>query len=410
MNAADARRVRQVCVLVAAWGMASGCGGGAPSSAETPAAASPQAQATPAASASPAASEQSPAQQPGPADSSVPETAPAADPTPPAATAPAADPGAASVAALPSLRGVSLAGAEFAETSLPGTFQGNYTYPTTDEIDHFVALGMNVFRLPFRWERLQQQQLAAFDAAEQGRIDALVSYATAKGAYVLIDPHNYARYYGAVIGEGVPASAFADFWSKLATHFKDNPRVLFGLMNEPNTMSTELWLADANAAIAAIRATGATNLILVPGNAWTGAHSWLDASYGTPNAQVMLGIVDPLDNFAIEVHQYLDGNAAGTDMGTCVSSTVGSERLAAFTGWLAENGLRGFLGELGAGTSATCLAAIDDMLAYMDARPQQWLGWAYWAAGPWWGGSVGNIEPVNGQDVPQTAVLVQHVP
>lgn len=35
-------------------------------------------------------------------------------------------------------------------------------------------------------------------------------------------------------------------------------------------MPTELWFASVNPTIAAIRATGATNLILVPGNAWTG--------------------------------------------------------------------------------------------------------------------------------------------
>ncbi len=311
---------------------------------------------------------------------------------------------------IPFMRGVNLAGADFGESALPGTYGVNYTYPTRGEVDHFMGLGMNVFRLPFRWERLQRSQLAAFDAAELSRIDAFVSYATGKGAYVLLDPHNYARYFGALIGSGVPKSAFADFWSRLAAHYKGNPRVVFGLMNEPHTMSTELWLADANAAIAAIRATGAQSLIMVPGNAWTGAHSWLQNWYGTPNGTVMLGIDDPLDHFVIELHQYLDGNSSGTDMTTCVSPTIGSQRLAAVTGWLQQHGLKAFLGEFGAGASTTCLAAIDDMLTYIDNHPNEWMGWAYWAAGPWWGNSTGSIEPVNGVDRPQTGVLVEHLP
>jgi endoglucanase len=310
----------------------------------------------------------------------------------------------------PMLRGVSLAGADFSETTLPGTYGTTYTYPTTAEVDHFVALGMNVFRLPFRWERLQRQQLAALDAPELSRIDQFVSYATAKGAYVLLDPHNYARYYNAVIGAGVPVQAFADFWSKLAAHFKSNAHVLFGIMNEPNTMSTDVWLADANAAIAAIRATGATNLITVPGNAWTGAHSWLGNWYGTSNAQALLGITDPFDNFVIEVHQYLDPDSSGGNMGSCPSATAGSERLAAFNGWLEQHGLRAFLGEFGAGESQACLTALDDLVAYMEGRPDQWIGWAYWAAGPWWGNSVGNIEPVNGQDRAQMTVLRKFIP
>jgi endoglucanase len=36
---------------------------------------------------------------------------------------------------------------------------------------------------------------------------------------------------------------------------------------------------------------------MVPGNGWTGAHSWFQAYYGTPNASVMSGIVDPGNNF-----------------------------------------------------------------------------------------------------------------
>ncbi len=56
--------------------------------------------------------------------------------------------------------------------------------------------------------------------------------------------------------------------------FKGNPKMLFGLMNEPHGMPTEQWLGAANAAIQSIRAAGAPQLILVPGNAWIGAHSW----------------------------------------------------------------------------------------------------------------------------------------
>ena len=129
---------------------------------------------------------------------------------------------------------------------------------------------MNVFRIPFRWERLQRSLFAAFDGAESARLASVVAYATGHGAHVILDPHNYARYYGALVGSGsVPNSAFADFWSRLAAQYKGNPRVIFGLMNEPHDMPTEQWVAAANAAIAAIRAAGAQNLILVPGNGWT---------------------------------------------------------------------------------------------------------------------------------------------
>ena len=305
--------------------------------------------------------------------------------------------------------GVNLACAEFGENNLPGIHNTHYRYPTQNEVDYFMGKGMNTFRLPFRWERLQHNQNSAFNSTELSRIENFVDYATGNGASVILDPHNYGRYYGDIIGSSnLPASAFADFWNKLAEHFKDNPGVIFGLMNEPHTMSSELWRDDANAAIAAIRSTGATNLILVPGNGWSGAFSWYHNWYGTPNSVTMLTIVDPLDNFAFELHQYLDDNSSGTSE-TCVGSTIGSQRLAGVTNWLRQNGKRGFLGEFGASSNQTCLSGLDDMLDFVDNNRDVWLGWTYWAAGPWWGNYFLSIEPQNGQDRPQMAVLEQHM-
>jgi endoglucanase len=305
--------------------------------------------------------------------------------------------------------GVNLAGAEFGEGSLPGQYGVHYIYPTAAEVDYFTGKGMNIFRLPFRWERLQQSAFADFDTTELGRLDTIVAYITAHNAYVILDPHNYARYYGNLIGQGIDVSVFADFWSRLAQHYKNNDRVFFGLMNEPNSMPTELWRDGANAAIAAIRTAGAGNLILVPGNAWTGAHSWYQTWYGTANAVAMLGITDPGNNYAFELHQYLDSDSSGTS-DNCVSAGIGSQRLIEVTGWLRNNGKRGFLGEFAGGRNQTCYDALDDLLAYVETNSDVWLGWTYWAAGPWWGDYIFTLEPADqGADQPQMTLLEPHL-
>jgi endoglucanase len=175
-------------------------------------------------------------------------------------------------------------------------------------------------------------------------------------------------------------------------------------MNEPNEMPTEQWLAAANAAIAAIRRTGATNLILVPGNGFSSAASWSRSHYGTPNARVMTGVVDPGNNWAYEVHQYLDDNNSGKAF-TCVSETIGSERLRAFTDWLRGRRQRAFLGEFAGGPNDVCHRALADMLAFIARNEDQWIGWTYWAAGPRWGDYAFSIEPEGGADKPQMAVL-----
>jgi endoglucanase len=302
--------------------------------------------------------------------------------------------------------GTNLAGLDFG--SIPGVFNKDYTVPTPAEVDYFMSKGMNVFRLPFRWERLQTTLNGPLDQTYLGYIDSITKYATGKGAFILLDPHNYARYNNGIIGQTVPTAAFADFWSKLANYYKSNDHIIFGLMNEPNTMSTELWLSDANAAIAAIRSTGATQKIFVPGNAWTGAWSWAQNWYGTPNAQVMRGIVDPKNNSAFEVHQYMDSDHSGTSP-NCVSATVGSESLKVFTQWLRDNKFQGFLGEWAGGRNDLCYQAIADLTSYLDANSDVWLGFAWWAAGPWWGDYIYALDPSNGVDRPQMAYLEPHL-
>jgi endoglucanase len=304
--------------------------------------------------------------------------------------------------------GVNLAGAEFGDNNLPGTYNAHYTYPTAAEVDYFITRkGMNTVRLPFRWERLQRALNGPFDAAELGRLQSFVSYANGKGASVILDPHNYGKYYNNVIGSSqVPIAAFSDFWTRLANLYRTNSRAIFGLMNEPNGMSTEAWRDAANAAIAAIRIAGATNLILVPGNGWSIAHDWHSDWYGTPNSTVMLSIADSANNFAFDVHDYFDD----ADNPTPVPPNLGVQRLTTFTSWCRQHGRRGFYGEFGVTPSSTALAAMSNMLTFMNANSDVWLGWTYWAAGPWWGSYGFSIEPSNGIDRPQTDILENYIP
>jgi endoglucanase len=282
----------------------------------------------------------------------------------------------------------------------------DYTYPTHDEIDYYAGKKANLVRIPFRWPRMQPTLYGALSSAELGRLDDIVGYATGKGVVVLIDAHDYGRWNDQVVGLDVPSATLADFWSKLAGHYASNPRVFFGLMNEPHDETASVWLDAANAALGAIRNAGATNLVTVPGTAWTGAHDWVSSG----NATAMLGVVDPKDNYVFEVHQYMDSDFSGSH-DTCQSTTVGSANLTEFTAWARANGKRAVLGEFAGGRNATCLAALDDMLSYVDANRDVWLAWTYWGAGPWWGPDYAfSLDPVNGADRPQMGPLSKHLP
>jgi hypothetical protein len=133
----------------------------------------------------------------------------------------------------------------------------------------------------------------------------------------------------------------------------------------------------------------------------------------------MLSITDPGNNFAFDVHQYLDNDSSGTTS-QIVSSTIGRERLVQFTNWLHTHKRRGFLGEfavansrIGNGGTQIGDEAIHEMLDFIEANGDVWLGWTWWAAGPWWGNYMFSLEPTNlGQpsqaDRPAMAVLQQH--
>eukprot|EP00727_Mastigamoeba_balamuthi_P011326 m51a1_g6816 putative endoglucanase precursor (endo- -beta-glucanase) (662) ;mRNA; f:284845-287440 len=309
------------------------------------------------------------------------------------------------------MTGVSLAGAEFGETVLPGVYGTQYTYPTHSEVDYFVGKGMNVLRIPFRWERLQLTLGTDFDSTEQSRLTDIVNYATSKGAYAVIDPHNYARYNGGIIGSTtVTVANFVDFWTRLSTLFKSNSLVIFAIMNEPNTMDTATWFSAALSVHTAIRAITTTNWILIPGNAWTGAHSWLDTWYGTSNGVGWDAAGFPTDaKMAIEVHQYLDSDSGGTSK-TCDAASGQTSRLSTFTAWAKERSLRAFLGETAGANNTVCHEGIEADLSYLEQNSGVWLGWTWWAAGPWWGDYMFSLEPSSsGEDKPQMAWLTSHL-
>ena len=284
--------------------------------------------------------------------------------------------------------GVNLAGAEFSGT---GAVLGrNYVYPNQSEFQYFLGKGMKIVRIPFKWERLQPDLNGDFDTANLSELDRSVTQATRLGLVVLLDVHNYGgRPDPARIKKGLlvgidpelPIDCFNDLWIKLADHFKDNSMVWFGLMNEPHKHSAQLNAEIMQAAVKAIRATGALNKILVPGTRFTGAHTWIQSG----NAEAFNKFRDPANNFAFEVHQYLDKDSSGTHVQATPGS--GSTRLAAFTQWAKQHSFKGFLGEFGWDRNPENVQAQkegDNLLDYMDANKDVWIGYTYWAAGSWW--------------------------
>lgn len=307
------------------------------------------------------------------------------------------------------LRGVNLAGAEFNTGKLPGKMFTDYTYPGTATLDYFRLKGMNLIRLPILWERHQPQAYGELDSANLTQLKKLVRYARQYDLCLLVDVHNYAKFLKQPLSSyESPDALLFDFWRRLYEAMAgDENYWAYGLMNEPAAVTRRAWADIAKSVVVKLRAAGASGLIVVPGGNWSGAHSWFSASSSDPsNAQLFSAFRDPLSRMVFEVHQYADSNYSGTKT-DCISSSKMKSILGKVTTWAQSNSQQLLLGEFGVDGSAACLALLDSMLASMEGSA--WRGWSYWAAGTWWGSYPFSIQPPNGVDKPQMAVLLPYL-
>lgn len=146
----------------------------------------------------------------------------------------------------------------------------------------------NVIRLPVRSTRWFGQETGQTDedvVRYRRLVDYVVGYLSEKGAYLVLDLHEYRA----------PKEKHVAFWKDAATRYRNVPAVIFGLLNEPHGISWEIWrnggmlsdkkqksdVPDENneklvaemsvgmqKLVDTVRATGAKNLVTAGGLDW----------------------------------------------------------------------------------------------------------------------------------------------
>ncbi|KAJ3855408.1 endoglucanase [Lentinula lateritia] len=251
------------------------------------------------------------------------------------------------------------------------------------QMQHYTSTdGYNVFRLPVGWQFLTNGVLGGdLDADNLAEYDALVQTCLATGASCIIDIHNYARWNGLIIGQGGPTNdQFAAIWTSIATKYADEEKIIFGVMNEPHDIpDINLWAGSVQAAVTAIRNAGATKqLILLPGNNWTSAETFVSNGSGP----ALLTVTNPdgsTTGLIFDVHKYLDFDNSGTNE-ECVTNNIDSS-WAPLATWLRENGRQAFNTETGGGNVASCVEYMCQQIAYQAQNSDVFLGYVGWAAG-----------------------------
>lgn len=247
-------------------------------------------------------------------------------------------------------------------------------------MQHFVADDkLNLFRLPVGWQYLVNYNLGGpLDQSFLSTYDHIMQACLATGALCILDVHNYARWYGGVIGQGGPSNAqFASLWAQLAQKYASQGNVIFGLMNEPHDLDMTAWAASVQQAVNAIRNNGATSqMILLSGTNYDAV-----GGFQTTSAPALSSVQDydgSHNKLIYEVHQYLDGKGGTTS--ECITNGV-QDTLAPLTDYLRSVGRKGMLTETGGGNTASCETDVCAELSHMNYNSDVWLGWVGWAAG-----------------------------
>ncbi|HEU4729919.1 MAG TPA: glycoside hydrolase family 5 protein, partial [Kofleriaceae bacterium] len=296
------------------------------------------------------------------------------------------------------LLGVNRSSGEFACIQGNGMWDGPADQATIDGMKRW---NVHMVRVPLNEEcwlgHSDVPPTGTRGAAYQQAVKDWVNLLVANGINVVLDLHwSFGQYSGPGAGcpdvnatcqKPMPDAQFAPtFWSQVATAFKGNDAVIFDLFNEPfpdaaNNFSnpTAAWtclrdggtctgigyqVAGMQSLVNAVRATGATNVIMVGGLTWTNDLSqWMAFK---PN--------DPTGNLIASWHSY-NFNACVTT--ACWDSTIGAvaRQVPVLTGEIGQN---------------TCAHDyIDRVMAWADANG---VGYAAWTWNPWGVcNSVGNV-------------------
>lgn len=138
-------------------------------------------------------------------------------------------------------------------------------------------------------------------------------------------------------------------------------------MNEPHDVpDINLWADSVQAAVTAIRNAGATSqMILLPGNNWTSAATFVSNG----SADALNKVTNPdgtKTNLIMDVHKYLDSDNSGTNA-ECVTNNI-DDAWEPLSTWLRANGRQALNTETGGGNTASCATYLCQQVAYQQAN------------------------------------------
>lgn len=127
----------------------------------------------------------------------------------------------------------------------------------------------------------------------------------------------------------------------------------------------------------AIRDTGASQIILLPGGDWQSAASFLSDG----SADALLGVKNPdrsTTNLIFDLHKYLDSDGSGSHA-ECIDNFIASA-FQPVAYWLRCKGRQALITETGGGNVASCLNYFCQLMTFLQTNGDVYLGVTGWGA------------------------------
>jgi endoglucanase len=122
-------------------------------------------------------------------------------------------------------------------------------------------------RLQIIQDKLVGAHGQAFSAAYMTDIRTVTDYALSLGLRVVLNAQTEVVP-GFTRNESLPTAATRSFWQHILAYYKNNPRVILDLFNEPRNCSWSQWRAAMQGLLDSVRHSGARNTVWVEGRWW----------------------------------------------------------------------------------------------------------------------------------------------
>jgi mannan endo-1,4-beta-mannosidase len=149
-------------------------------------------------------------------------------------------------------------------------------------------------------------------------LDQAISEYTGKAIVTIVEQHQYTGADSTLCGSQTKIGQLKQWWVDMANRYKGNPYVWFNVLNEPvGDNNLTCWQQDVQPVVAAIRATGANNIIVLDGSAWgQDLNDWSCDGLPYQNSAIVNnvpGLEAQYGNILPSVHMYSDwgGGSSG---------------------------------------------------------------------------------------------------